>query len=1617
MTLGHNSSLVSCSVLLGLLSVLALVSFVARVIYLKRERKLHGLGRTGLIYWPTQIFMGTAALSAFVSALLSIIQSSEPSPAAITGYFALGSAWGLAVFLNYYEHLYTIRSSDLIFSYYVLSISALSIHARTLNILSETSTEVSLQLITIWAMIASLLLGFIVEAWPRGHTKVQQASTATIYEKANLFSQVTYYFYQSIISRSVKRTLTPDDVANLLPDSIVSSNAHARLNYYWTRATQSAKAKHRAGWSSQNLGHAPAPSLFRVILRFYRPKMPAMVALRLSRVFANYAVPAILSLLLAYFQDIQHERESAYAHPDIEPSRIDVSGYTNTVDGSSYKTSLEYGLTLAIAMFLAGLANAVLLVVTRQYYVMCGLQVRAALISMVYRKALRLSPGAKQKSTTGAITNHMSVDADIWGDGVIFLTMGISIPAEIAIGIWLLYLLLGWSAGIGLLVLVALSPLQIWRGRAFSKLQRQKWTQMDERIRLTTETLSAIKVVKLYAWESPFLKKILNVRNRELGVLRRMGMVSAVMSTISSSSTVIVCLITLSVYAAWGGPDFTPIELSPQAVFVSMTLFAMLKTPITSISEAITSVVSLLVSTQRIQDFLFQEETDKDAIVRELDISKRQPDEPLVLIRDGTFAWTKQEIIDASTAEEIDEADEARGLLFEQEEEEARGRNTGFMPTLKKISLSIDNESLVAVVGRIGQGKSSLISAIIGEMYKVQGHIKTIGRIAYVPQQAWILNATLRENILFGKDFDHDRYYRVLRACGLEPDVEMLPAGDLTEIGERGINLSGGQKQRVSLARAVYDDADIYLLDDPLSAVDAHVDQHLWTNVVGPQGLLCRKTRILVTHGIHHLQQVDRIILLKDGRVEEDGRYEELMVAEGVFGQLIKEYSVTHREELTAAAEAVQVESTGASRTGRTAESSGIVAKQAASDTETSSQASTGEGTVKDVAKGKVQRDNRNKGARRNTSAQLVAAEKIEVGDVRMSVVKGYLDAFSYKYTAIVIALHVLTQICLVSTNLWLKHWINTSKENSDENPPSLWFFILVFTILTFAHVGTCVVLFWVAFAVARIRASKQLHQHLMATLMRLPPAFFDTTPVLAKLISSPRLGRIINRVSSDIASIDDRLPAKLFEATLQAVSLLASLTVVAVTTPVFLFAAPFMFAAYRTIQSYYLHASRACKRMFQVTKSPIFQHFQETLGGVSTIRAMGLQDRFIQANAAKNDLHTNVYVALGYCIRWVEIQTQLMSCLVTLMASLWFVLATRDVDGNGRSVVDAATAGLALSFAMNISQSLIWFTRTYCDLFTHLISVERVQELAEMKTEAPLWTDPDSEAGWALEQSRWPPQRGSIAFVDYSTRYREGLDLVLKHVSFVVDGEERVGIVGRTGAGKSSLTLALFRMVEAANSYWARASDNSGRPIESNSTTDDADNGQEENIDGGKIEIDGINVSTLGLADLRQQLAIIPQEPVLFAGSIRENLDPFQELEDVVLWEALGRAHLKDHISSLPGRLSFEVSQNGENFSVGQRSLICLARALLRKTKILILDEATSAVDVETDELIQRTIRTEFKDRTILTIAHRIKTVMDSDKILVLDQGCVVEYDSPKALIHRETSLFHKLAKQAGEL
>ncbi|KAG0364528.1 hypothetical protein BGZ54_007412 [Gamsiella multidivaricata] len=1511
----------------------------------------------------------------------------------------MGSAWLCALLVNYSEHKYTIRSSNSLFIFYLISIFGAVLVTHT-HFRLDSSTQIELYLSI--AFLIFLIFGFVVEAWPRGSTGVQQASDAQAFDKANLFSQLTFHFFQPIISLAAKKQmLQPSDIASQLPESYSAEVGYTRLSARWNERIQGYYEKLRAAERGPNaeeeIRKIKKPSLLATILITHWKALVPVVIIRIAIPFTEYLAPALLGLLLDYVQGPDENME--------EPSALPLSR-------SNEEKPLLYGVAVVIAIFVVRSIVPMLYsyVIRDMYLISC--EIKSSVVAMIYRKALKLSPDARRKSSTGSIINHMSVDAALWEEGVDELSIWASLPFDFGICLFMLYRLLGWSFLAGLFTILALVPLQIWRAGAIERLEEDRLKATDERVRMTSEVLSSSKVVKLYGWESTFRRRILGSRAKELDVLRRMGILEAIMSVVFASSSIIVGLLTFTVYVTIGNG-----VLTPKIVFVSLSLMDLLHEPVSRMAEGTSSTIALIVGNKRIQRFLLREEIDDTQVIREECSSNST--ENVVEIRDATLSWTsgKQLEEDPEEDEESEQDEHGQGtpdrqrLLSEQYDVANRNNGQPPRPVLQKISLAVREKTITAIVGRVGQGKSSLLSAIIGEMYKLEGSISIRGRIAYVPQQAWILNATLRDNILFGNDFDPIQYQQVLYACGLEPDLVILPAGDLTEIGERGINLSGGQKQRVSLARAAYGGADVYLLDDPLSAVDAHVDRHLWDNLIGPHGILKDKTRILVTHGIHHLEHVDQIIVMKDGEIAELGKYEDLMSAQRSFYQLIKEYSTKQARKRRGNHAVPSAEAAGESHTDAQQPSSikaiidDISSENSVEDISGGSMVGSDSATVEDDNSQDLKRiTSKDQTGKTDDLDQeedeLIAEEIMKKGGIEWKLIKSYARACTVRLAVVIILINIVTQICTVGVSLWLKHWISKTKE---ELQASLALFLGGYAAMTVLYVVGYVVFVHLALAVARIRASELIHRRLLTTIIRLPMSFFDTTPI----------GRIVNRFSSDMFSIDEHLPWKFMDLIYLVISVVVTTTILVLTTPVFAFMIPVIVVVYYLIQQYFLWAARSLKRIRSVSISPLYQHFDETLNGVSTIRAMGVQQQFIEENAKRIDYNANAFTAYQSCDRWVELRLQILG------AGIIFVVALSGVFT--RYTVDPSLLGLSLSFALDVIDSIMWLCRDYSSWQSHVIAIERVQEYTDKCTEAPEETD-------TVVSERWPDQ-GRIVFKDYSTRYREGLNLVIKHLTFEVFPGEKIGIVGRTGAGKSSLTFALFRIIEAANSYWARASDNTGyhsqRTQEGGFETDPLlgrsvtghHHRPDEEIDGGSIEIDGINISTLGLTELRKHLAIIPQDPTLFAGTVRDNLDPFREVPDSDLWEALERAHLKDYICSLSGGLSAEVAQNGENFSVGQRSLICLARALLRKSKILILDEATAAVDVETDELIQRTICQEFKDRTVLTIAHRIKTVMDSSRILVMEQGEVAEFDAPGNLLQNPESLFFKLAHQAGEV
>ncbi|KAG0327184.1 hypothetical protein BG000_001046 [Podila horticola] len=831
-------------------------------------------------------------------------------------------------------------------------------------------------------------------------------------------------------------------------------------------------------------------------------------------------------------------------------------------------------------------------------------------------------------------------------------------------------------------------------------------------------------------------------------------------------------------------------------------------------------------------------------------------------------------------------------------------------PVISDISFALKKDCLLSVIGRVGSGKSSLIAALCGD---------------------------------------------------LERDFDMLLGGDMTEIGERGINLSGGQKARISLARAVYARADIYLFDDPLSAVDAHVGRTIFDKVVGPKGLLAGKTRVFVTHQIQYLAQSTNIMMLRDGRVVEQGDFQDLMQRKTEVYSLVSEYgqkSNNHEAEdgdqlveqqIVLEEDVVEVEAIPS-------EEASLLSTTPRSARRNSIRSSASVRTLRRPSVASIQQRKVAKADEPNRN--IIAEEQMKQGSVSRSVYLAYAKACSYTWVAAYLFSMILSQSASISTSLWLTYWSGNSDTGKDIH--SVAYYIGIYAFLGLSYTLLTAFQAIILQVYCGIRSARVLHQNMLHGVLRSPMRFFDTTP----------MGRILNRFSKDQSTIDEVLPRSFSGYSRTLFQVASVLVVVTLSTPSFIIVIIPFGLVYLWLQRYYLATSREIRRLDSVSRSPVFAHFQETLGGISTIRAYRQQDRFIHGNEHRLDQNMRAYYPSIAGNRWLAFRLESLSSVIIFGSAFFSVVAL-----SRNQEVDPGLVGLSLTYALSITQTLNWMVRQYTEIESNIVSVERLQEYVELEPEAPeVIKDHRPPLEW--------PAEGRVDFVNYETRYRPGLDLVLRGVTCSIRAHEKIGICGRTGAGKSSLTLALFRIIESAK---------------------------------GQIFVDGIDISTLGLYDVRSRFSIIPQDPVLFAGTIRFNLDPLGTRSDLELWQALEDSYLKDHVSQMDGGLNAMVLEGGDNFSVGQRQLICLARALLRKTSLLILDEATAAIDLETDALVQAIIRKKFSECTILTIAHRINTVMDSDRIMVLDAGRVAEFDSPKNLLADPASIFYSLARESG--
>ncbi|KAF4451488.1 putative YBT1-Vacuolar, `full-size` ABC protein [Fusarium austroafricanum] len=1180
-----------------------------------------------------------------------------------------------------------------------------------------------------------------------------------------------------------------------------------------------------------------------------------------------------------------------------------------------------------------------------------------------------------EQANIGTIINLMSIDSFKISEVTAYLHfLCASAPTQLVIAIVLLWQVMGLSAIPGIIVMVLLLPINYGLARGFTITSKRILAATDKRTNVTNEVLQNIRIIKYFAWEQRFGRIIDVKRQLELKALRSRFMIWALAVAIWNSVPVLITFFSFLVY--------TQVEkkpLKPSIAFTAMSLFMLLRVPLDQFGDMFAHVQETKVSIDRVEEFLQEEETDKY-----IQLGLDNLDEEGVRrigFNNATLTWGGKDTV---------ADDDSRAFR------------------LMDLNVDFQIGKLNIIAGPTGSGKTSMLMGLLGEMTLLEGGVYCPGgrsredvhpdpetglanTIAYVAQSAWLVNANVKENILFSAPFDEQRYRNVIVACALERDLEILDHGDETLVGEKGITLSGGQKQRISLARALYSNSAHLLLDDCLSAVDSHTAQWIFANCIrGP--LMRNRTCVLVTHNTSLcVPSSDYVVLLENGRVDMQGPSAKVIAS----GKLGEEIQKSH----PGSAIPSRIPSRVPSSIG---------------DDET---AVNGQGDAIDgVDSSKKTQNKPNKDAMEETKA---------TGSVKWPVLKLYLESMGpWWFWIVAIFVFISQQVSGLATNLWVREWSNQYVDGGHVDVRPHAYSTTQFSKVSFANIAqlgsmedtpeplngaifmqggyhgvnamyylTVLAAIGIAGALAALfrdlwiflgslTASKRIHDRLIASVTRAKFKFFDVTP----------LGQLMNRFSKDLEAVDQEIAPVAIGVISCGISLAMTVGLIAAITPKFLYAAVGIAILFYLIAAFYLRASRDLKRLEAVQRSPLFQQFGETLSGMTTIRAYGDERRFIRDNLEKVNTQSRPFIYLWACNRWLAFRADLVGDLVAFFAGMFLIL--------NLGKTDAGAAGISLSYALSFTESVLWLVRLYAINEQNMNSMERIKE----------YLDVEQEADAIIEDSRPPadwPRKGSVEFVNYTTSYRKELNPVLQNISLKIEPQEKVGIVGRTGAGKSSLALAIFRALEA---------------------------------DKGKILIDGLEIGSIGLQDLRENITIVPQDPTLFHGTIRTNLDPFDQYTDDQIFAALRRVQLIGPDESLtspptptatqPGspnsptaktnknlflNLQSPVAASGSNLSQGQRQLLCLARAMLKSPTVLVMDEATASIDYATDSKIQDTIRE--LTGTVITIAHRLATIVDYDKVLVLDKGQVVEYAHPWELINNKEGTFRSMCEMSGEL
>ncbi|KAJ0057062.1 hypothetical protein NL108_000909, partial [Boleophthalmus pectinirostris] len=1257
-----------------------------------------------------------------------------------------------------------------------------------------------------------------------------------------------------------------------------------------------------------------APSIWRSMYRAFGRPILLSSTFRYLADLLGFAGPLCISGIVKYLESENKTEVSKDIHFGVH--------------FMSSTELLQNPSVLAVLLFLALILQRTFLQASYYVTIETGINLRGALLAMIYNKILRLSTSnmSMGEMTLGQINNLVAIETNqlMW---FLFLCPNLwAMPVQIVMGVILLYYFLRSSALVGASVIVLLAPVQYLIATKLAETQKSTLEYSTDRLKQTSEILKGIKLLKLYAWENIFCDSVEGTRGKELTSLKTFAFYTSLSIFMNAAIPIAAVLVTFVMhhFINTTGP-------SPSDAFAALALFHILVTPLFLLSTVVRFAVKALISVQKLGEFLQSDEIGDD--------SWRNGDMPVPFETGKKHMGTTKAINRKQPIryqmDNYEQPTRRQMRPTETEDVAVKVINGCFtwgsnLSTLSDINISIPTGQLTMIVGQVGCGKSSLLLAMLGEMQSMDGKVywsnKNRYSVAYAAQKSWLLNATVEENITFGSPFNKQRYKAVIDACSLQPDIDLLPFGDQTEIGERGINLSGGQRQRICVARALYQNTNIVFLDDPFSALDIHLSDHLMQ-----EGILKflqddKRTVVLVTHKLQYLIHADWIIAMKDGSVLREGTLKDIQTHDIELYDHWK--TLMNRQDHGLEKDIQQDSQTTLERkTLRRA----FYSREAKLDDE------------------EEEDDNMSTGTTRRSK-------------IPWKVCWCYLSSGGFFMVFLMVSSKLLKHSVIVAIDYWLAFWTssktNQSRPNGTTITPMLLdedngsYYLPVFIILCVAGLTLCLITS-LTVEFLGLSAATNLHHNLLNKIIHAPIRFFDVTP----------LGQILNRFSADTNIIDQHIPPTLESLTRSTLLCLSAIWVISSITPIFLIALVPLGVAFYFIQKYFRVASKDLQDLDDATQLPLLCHFSETAEGLTTIRAFRHEARFKQRMLELTDTNNTAYLFLSAANRWLEVRTDYLGAVIVLTAagaSIWSSLYGLPSSGG--------LVGLGLTYALTVTNYLNWVVRNLADLEVQMSAVEKVNSF--------LGTESENYEG-SIDTSQVPenwPQNGEIKIQDLCVRYDPMLKPVLKHVNAFIQPGQKVGICGRTGSGKSSLSLAFFNMVD---------------------------------IFEGKIVIDGIDICKLPLHTLRSRLSIILQDPILFSGSIRFNLDPEKSCTDDRLWEALEIAQLKNMVKALPGGLDAVVTEGGENFSVGQRQLFCLARAFVRKSSVLIMDEATASIDMATENILQKVVMTAFADRTVVTIAHRVHTILTADLVIVMKRGNIMEYDKPETLLEQEDGMF----------